>query len=433
MNRKGMRPTHEEDRVRCRAVPSVRRRGAGNVEHAAPLRCRSPSLSLQPSPLDRSVDAASCRCRRGCTSRPSWLAASCCCSCLAVRYLPGVKVDGRRRPRRCCYVVSESLWSRGSRDLLTISLGSVVTMAAIPLVGGLGRGRSSPGRPPSRTSPEHDRSSSALFNGASSSLSAGAAGGAYHGSAAASSSTPLTLPLRARARSSRPTSCTAPSTADSSRSSSDLDQRVSPLRGLPGHDGPFGAARTSATACSASRSRSCGTAGASVGPAAAVLAPAAAVRRAMGVRAVRRGAAGVRPHRPHADGRRRDQGRLHPRPQRAGVGRLGAHRPGDRHARGPGRLAALRRHAARRRQARRPDPGAAEVRRPHRRRVRGHPAAPGAGPGDRPRDRVPRRGERRDHAPPRAARRPRLPDGPARRPRSRSSPGSSRSPTRSTR
>ena len=37
-----------------------------------------------------------------------------------------------------------------------------------------------------------------------------------------------------------------------------------------------------------------------------------------------------------------------------------------------------------------PDPGPAEVRRAHRGRVRGHPAAPGAGPRDRPRDRVPR-------------------------------------------
>ena len=61
-----------------------------------------------------------------------------------------------------------------------------------------------------------------------------------------------------------------------------------------------------------------------------------------------------------------------------------------------------------------PDPGAAEVRPASPRRVRGDPAAPGAGPGDSPRDRVPGRGVRRDHAPPRAARRSRLPDGPAR-------------------
>ena len=70
-----------------------------------------------------------------------------------------------------------------------------------------------------------------------------------------------------------------------------------------------------------------------------------------------------------------------------------------------------------------PDPGAAEVRRADRGRVRGDPAAPDAGPGDRPRDRVPRRGERGDHAPPRAARRPRLPDGAARRRDPRVRPG----------
>ena len=144
-------------------------------------------------------------------------------------------------------------------------------------------------------------------------------------------------------------------------------------------------------------------------------AAAAAVRRAVGLRAVRRGAARLRPHRARPDDRGRDQGPLHPRPQRAGLRGVGAHRPGDRHARGPRAVPALRRDAARRRQARGPHPGAAEERRPHRGRARVDPAAPGAGRRDHPRDRVPRRGRGRHPAPPRAARRPRLPDGPGRR------------------
>ena len=80
-----------------------------------------------------------------------------------------------------------------------------------------------------------------------------------------------------------------------------------------------------------------------------------------------------------------------------------------------------------------PDAGPAEERPAHRGRVRGDPAAPHAGPRDRARDRVPRRGDGRDHAPPRAHRRPGLPDGALGQPRSRSSPGSSPWPTRSTR
>ena len=149
-------------------------------------------------------------------------------------------------------------------------------------------------------------------------------------------------------------------------------------------------------------------------------------------RSSRRGA-GLPAHDRGAGAGGRDQGPLHPRPQRAGGARVGDDRARHRDARGPRQRAALRRHAARRRQARRADQAAAEDRRAHRGRVRRDQAAPGARPGDGPRHRVPRRGVRGDPAPPRAARRPRLPDGAAGRRRSRSSPGSSRWPTRSTR
>ncbi len=109
----------------------------------------------------------------------------------------------------------------------------------------------------------------------------------------------------------------------------------------------------------------------------------AACGRPVGLRPVRRGTARLRQHRARTDGRGGDQGLLHPRPQRAGVDRVGAHCPRHRHARGPGRLAAVRGHAARHRQARRPDPTAAEVGWPDRGGVRGDPAAPGAGRRDR--------------------------------------------------
>src|SRR4051794_27961773 len=52
----------------------------------------------------------------------------------AVPRLPGDKVD-EVVVLGVLYLISESLSSRGSRDMLTISLGSVVIMAAIPLVG----------------------------------------------------------------------------------------------------------------------------------------------------------------------------------------------------------------------------------------------------------------------------------------------------------
>ena len=96
MTRKGMRPTHEEDRFRCRAVPSGRRHVAlvtpGGTPGAVPLRCRSPSFSLH-LPLVRSVDAgiaaagaALCRVRPGC--------------CLPAG-LPGRALPARRQGDRC--------------------------------------------------------------------------------------------------------------------------------------------------------------------------------------------------------------------------------------------------------------------------------------------------------------------------------------------
>lgn len=77
------------------------------------------------------------------------------------------------------YLISESLSSRGSRDLLTISLGSVVIMAAIPLVGVWGAvlvaWTSAFAHEPQAT-PVVKRA----FNGAMLVLAAAAAGGVYH-------------------------------------------------------------------------------------------------------------------------------------------------------------------------------------------------------------------------------------------------------------
>jgi hypothetical protein len=76
------------------------------------------------------------------------------------------------------YLISESLSSRGSRDMLTISLGSVVIMAAIPLVGVWGAilvAWTSAFAHEPQASPLVKRA----FNGAMLVISAGAAGGAY--------------------------------------------------------------------------------------------------------------------------------------------------------------------------------------------------------------------------------------------------------------
>jgi len=76
------------------------------------------------------------------------------------------------------HVVGESLLARGSRDMLSISLGSVTSLAAIPLVGMWGAvlvaWSAAFARDPQRT-PLVKR----LFNGAQLALAAGAAGFAY--------------------------------------------------------------------------------------------------------------------------------------------------------------------------------------------------------------------------------------------------------------
>jgi hypothetical protein len=77
------------------------------------------------------------------------------------------------------YLISESLSSRGSRDMLTISLGSVVIIAAVPLVGVWGAilvaWTSAFAHEPQAT-PLIKR----MFNGSMLVVSAGAAGGIYH-------------------------------------------------------------------------------------------------------------------------------------------------------------------------------------------------------------------------------------------------------------
>lgn len=77
------------------------------------------------------------------------------------------------------HVVSESLMSKGSRDMISISLGSVTTLAAIPLVGVWGAviaASSAALALHGEPRPVVKR----LFHGAQMALSAGAAGAAYH-------------------------------------------------------------------------------------------------------------------------------------------------------------------------------------------------------------------------------------------------------------
>ena len=87
-----------------------------------------------------------------------------------------------------------------------------------------------------------------------------------------------------------------------------------------------------------------------------------AVRGPLGDGAVRRAAARLRGDHERALPGGGDQGLLHPRPRRPGVPRRGHDRPPDRDELRPDRGDQVRRHAARRRQARRADPGAAEDR-----------------------------------------------------------------------
>jgi HD-GYP domain-containing protein (c-di-GMP phosphodiesterase class II) len=108
----------------------------------------------------------------------SVLAAACLLVCFAVRFLPGAKATDVI-VLGALYLISESLSSRGSRDMLTISLGSVVIMAAIPLVGVWGAVLVA-----WTSAFAHEPQATTLikraFNGAMLVVSAGAAGGAYH-------------------------------------------------------------------------------------------------------------------------------------------------------------------------------------------------------------------------------------------------------------
>lgn len=76
------------------------------------------------------------------------------------------------------YLVSESLSARGSRDLLSISLGSVTALAAIPLVGPEGAVLVALTAALARD-PQSNGLVKRLFNGSQLALSAGAAGAAY--------------------------------------------------------------------------------------------------------------------------------------------------------------------------------------------------------------------------------------------------------------
>jgi HD-GYP domain-containing protein (c-di-GMP phosphodiesterase class II) len=77
------------------------------------------------------------------------------------------------------HVVSESLLARGSRDMASISLGSVTSLAAIPLVGVWGAAIAAWSAVLAHA-PQGTPIVKRLFNGAQMSLSAGAAGMVYH-------------------------------------------------------------------------------------------------------------------------------------------------------------------------------------------------------------------------------------------------------------
>src|SRR5215210_32913 len=77
------------------------------------------------------------------------------------------------------YIITESLSARGSRDMLSISLGSVTALAAIPLVGVWGAVLVA-WTAAFAVVPQSKGLVKRLFNGAQLALSAGAAGAAYH-------------------------------------------------------------------------------------------------------------------------------------------------------------------------------------------------------------------------------------------------------------
>lgn len=77
------------------------------------------------------------------------------------------------------HIVGESLLARGSRDMLSISLGSVTSLAAIPMVGVWGAVLVA-WSAAFAFDRQHTPVIKRLFNGAQLALSAGAAGGIYH-------------------------------------------------------------------------------------------------------------------------------------------------------------------------------------------------------------------------------------------------------------
>ena len=320
------------------------------------------------------------------------------------------------------HVVSESLLTRGSRDMASITLGSVTSLAAIPLVGMWGAAIAAWSAVLAHN-PEGTPVVKRLFNGARFALSRRCgrrlpppAPGGLGPTAAASFPQSSTDPggghhaLRRQRRPRRGDRGAPPARLPGGRVQGTMARSVS--------------VRTSPTACSASRSPCCWD-GAEIGPAAAVLlllplfvarwayAQYAEQQRAYDrtVRTLMARRSRPRTSTPAVTASGCRAASVLDRPRRSACARTGWAAP-------------VRRDAARHRQARRARPGscrspAGSPRRSSRPSschpmrgleiVRGH--------------RVPGRGERRHHAPPRAAGRPRLPDGPARRRDPRVRPG----------
>ena len=107
----------------------------------------------------------------------SVLVVACGAIAVAITQLPPDRID-EVLILGALYVVSESLSARGSRDMLSISLGSVTALAAIPLVGMWGAVLVA-WTAVFAIDPESKATVKRLFNGAQLALSAGAAGAAY--------------------------------------------------------------------------------------------------------------------------------------------------------------------------------------------------------------------------------------------------------------
>src|SRR3954462_15216966 len=117
MNPKGMRITHEEDRVRCRAVPSVRGQLALVMEST--IRGLPVPILLSaafPSRLGELMHAMPVTAR---IYVAAVLAAACAFIAAATTQLPTDRID-EVVILAALYVLSESLSARGSRDMLSI-------------------------------------------------------------------------------------------------------------------------------------------------------------------------------------------------------------------------------------------------------------------------------------------------------------------------